>query len=63
MTMATKQTIERIAGGVTVHVMLPESQMKWAAKFAKSQGHDDVQSVLRVAIDLLMQKHKAELAS
>lgn len=58
MTMKNK-TIDQVAGGVTVHVMLPESMLKWAARFAKEQGHDDVQAVLRQGIDLLIEQHKA----
>jgi hypothetical protein len=54
-----QRTIEQIAGFVTIHVALPPHLMKWAAKHAKNQGHSDIQTVIREAIDLLIARHKA----
>jgi hypothetical protein len=55
------KTIAEIAdpNSVTVHVMLPKSLLKWAAGFAREQGHGDIQVVVRQAIDLLIARHKA----
>ncbi len=55
------KTIAQVADpySVTIHVMLPESLLKWAAGFAREQGHGDIQIVVRQAIDLLIAKHEA----
>ncbi len=56
-----KQTIEEVAGTVTVHVELTPPLMRWAAKEAKLQGHGDLQTVLRQAIDYLKERQEAGL--
>ena len=56
-----KQTIQNVAGSVTVHVELDPRLMRWAAKQAKIEGHDDIQVVLRKAIDLLKERQEAGL--
>jgi hypothetical protein len=56
-----KQSIQDVAGCVTVHVELDPRLMRWAAKQAKIEGHNDIQLVLRKAIDLLKERQEAGL--
>ncbi len=56
-----KQTIQDVAGSVTVHVELTPPLMKWAAMQARAEGHNDIQIVLRKAIDVLKERHEAGL--
>jgi len=56
-----KQTIQDVAGCVTVHVELDPRLMRWAAKQARIEGHNDIQIVLRKAVDLLKERHEAGL--
>jgi hypothetical protein len=53
--------IQEIAGTVTVHVELTPPLMKWAAMQARIEGHDDIQIILRKAIDVLKERHEAGL--
>jgi len=59
--MKNKETIEQAAGGVTLHVMLPEHLVKFAVARAKEQGHNDISVVAREAIQRLIDRHEAGL--
>jgi hypothetical protein len=56
-----KEAIQDVAGCVTVHVELDPRLMRWAAKQARIEGHDDIQVVLRKAVDLLKERQEAGL--
>jgi hypothetical protein len=56
-----KQTIEDVAKCAVVHVELDPRLMRWAAKQAMIEGHNDIQIVLRQAVDYLKQRHEAGL--